>query len=254
MADLINKFLEVFMKYVDNNYDLNVKNILLKKSHSIRVANIIFSVASEMNLSDDDIILAYKIGLCHDLGRFRETDIYNGKFNDVGFDHGACSNTILFDEGLYKEFDFKEDEISIVKKSLYYHNKKDIGNDLTDRELFFANLIRDCDKIDILKLKTDRKNFKFSQKPNVKVIDNFFNKRTTDIRDLHNETDWAILYFSFINTMCYDESFIKLEELGYIDYFINSLDVSRENKELFENILNRINLRREKVKKYGNER
>lgn len=241
---MFEKYLKVFTEYIDNNYDLNVKNILLKKKHSIRVAKLMYDLAINMGLDERDILLAYKIGLCHDLGRFREIKLNNGRFDDLNFDHGACSNTILFNEGLSSKFDFKKDELVIVRKSLYYHNKRDIGFDLNDRELLFVNMIRDCDKIDIINLQAERKKFDFIEVPNEIVTNNFFNESTTDIRDAHTKSDWALLYFGFIRNMSYQESFDLLESLGYIDNFINSLKVSDKNIELFNRIVSTIKSRK----------
>ena len=98
MQDYYNKF----TNYILSNYDLTDKNVIKKYSHSARVSCLMILLAKRLNLSKEDIILAFKIGLFHDLGRFRE--IVRNKeqqcaFNNLTFDHGAYSNKVLFHKG-----------------------------------------------------------------------------------------------------------------------------------------------------------
>ena len=89
----MDKYLEYFTNYVYKNYDMNDNLINKKYYHSLRVAKLMIILAKKLNLSNEDIELAFKIGLCHDLGRFQEV-VRNGQFNNQIFDHGAYSNKI----------------------------------------------------------------------------------------------------------------------------------------------------------------
>ena len=90
----MNNYIEYFTNYVNKNYDMNNNLISLKYYHSLRVAKLMTLLARKLNMSEDDILLAFKIGLCHDLGRFYEV-LLNGKFDNLKFDHGSYSNKIL---------------------------------------------------------------------------------------------------------------------------------------------------------------
>ena len=91
----MNHYIEYFTNYVEKNYDLNNELIMKKYYHSLRVARLMTILAQKLNFTDEDIILAFKIGLCHDLGRFYEV-VRNGEFNNTIFDHAAYSNKILY--------------------------------------------------------------------------------------------------------------------------------------------------------------
>ena len=158
-----------YSKYVKDNYDLDNPLIKLKYDHSIRVASLMIYLANRLKLNSDDIILAFYIGLFHDLGRYREV-VRSNTFNNLTFDHGAYSNKILFNDGIIKNFDIKEEDYLVIRKALYYHNKKDIGKDLNERELLFTNMIRDVDKLDILDIRSKGKKLYFNDYPNTKIL------------------------------------------------------------------------------------
>ena len=70
----INDYWLIFTNFVKENYDLEDELIELKYNHTKRVANLMILIASKMNLSTREIILAYLIGLFHDLGRFEQVN------------------------------------------------------------------------------------------------------------------------------------------------------------------------------------
>lgn len=138
-----------FHKYVDG-YE-QTSRALLKRKHIIRVAAHSEEIAISLGLSQEQIDLAYVIGICHDIGRFEQVRIHN-TFSDSasGMNHAEESNRVLFEKGLIRQFidDDKYDEI--IRKAVYNHNKNSIEEGLTEEELIFAKIIRDADKIDIL--------------------------------------------------------------------------------------------------------
>ena len=239
----MNNYIEYFTNYIKNNYDINNDLIILKYYHSLRVAYLMSILSKKLNLSEEDIILAFKIGLCHDLGRFYEV-VRNGKFNDNIFDNGAYSNKILYNDEFIKYMDVSEH--LLFRKAIYCHNKKELTNNLSDRDKLFANMLRDADKIDILRIRSIGKKLEFKKDPTPIIVNNYMNDLKIDIKDMSNESDRVILYLSFIKDLVFDESLDILLDNDFLSKFINIIDIGIDKKDLFNNLINKINERRGK--------
>lgn len=128
------------------------KNFDIKKEHSFRVAGLSKMLALNLNLEIEEIKIAYFIGLFHDIGRFRQLVEFN-TFNDaVSVDHAEYSVEIIKEEILGKVGAVKED---LVLTAIKNHNKFKLPENLSQQELQFSKLIRDADKLDILKVLTE---------------------------------------------------------------------------------------------------
>ena len=251
----MNNYIEYFTNYIRMNFDLNNKLIQSKYFHSLRVAYLMAILGKKLGLSDKDITLAYKIGLCHDLGRFYEV-VRNGKFNNKIFDHGSYSNKILYNDSFVKYMNIDNEDQLLFRKAIYYHNKKDIGNDLNKRELLFTNMLRDIDKIDLLRVRFNGKRLNFKNMPTNIVLSNYMNGETINLKDLHNDTDRAILYLSFIKNLNFDYSFDLVNEEGDINKLLDIIDIDEKLTSLMDELLNKIKERRnkdvrEKVRSYN---
>ena len=98
------------------------------------------------------------IGYCtclgHDLSRFEQYRDHRTLQDVHSFDHGEKSGDIL-EEG---EFVFEElsgEDLQTVCRAVRMHNKKSIAENYPQDELLFAKLVRDADKLSILKVVLD---------------------------------------------------------------------------------------------------
>ena len=240
----MNKYMEYFTNYVFNNYDMNNGLISLKYYHSLRVAKLMEILANKLELSDDDKLLAFKLGLCHDLGRFYEI-VKMGKFKDIEFDHGTYSNKILYNDSFIDYMDV--DENLLFRKAVYNHNKKDITNDLNNREKLFVNLLRDADKIDILWLRSFGKHLEFNKPANPNILNCYLRNQSLDLKDIKNSTDSTILYLSFFKDLYYKVSHDYIDDYDYLNLFLGNVTVDKERKVLFDTLVNKVNNERGKV-------
>ena len=240
----MNNYIEYFTNYVFMNYDMNNNLISKKYYHSLRVAKLMIILARKLNLSDEEIELSFKLGLCHDLGRFHEV-VKNGIFNNQIFDHGAYSNKILYNDLFIKYMDITNH--LLFRKAIYYHNKKDLGNDLTNEEKFFANLLRDADKLDIVWLRGKGNKLNFDSFPTKTVLNNYIDNKSIDIENIHNNSDRILFYMSFIKNLYFDESFDLAINNNYLNSLLDIINVSDDKQELWKNIIDKINERRGKV-------
>jgi len=140
-----------FKKYV-SDYDVTDPKIALKIAHTYRVAELSDTIAREIGFSDEDTDLSWTIGMLHDIARFEQVRIY-GSFNDAEtVDHADFGVKLLFEDGLIEHFCIDEAWTRIIDLAIRNHNKYRLPNDLTEKELEFCKVIRDADKIDILRV------------------------------------------------------------------------------------------------------
>ena len=231
--------LQKFSNYVLNNYDINNRLINEKYLHSIRVSMLMIDLALRLNLSDEDVRLAFQIGLFHDLGRFKEVILHN-KFNNLIFDHGAYSNKILFNDGFINEFDIKENDYLTIRKALYFHNKKDLDNRLNEREKLFSKMIRDTDKLDIINVMLPKGILSFTKKHNKIVLSNYFSNEKIDLKNLKSSSDRVILYLSFLKDLYFEETKEMAIERRDLNKMICGIPVSYDNKELFNHLVSKV--------------
>ncbi len=231
------KNVELIEQYVKDNYDLDDKLIKIKLSHTVRVYQLMIELVEMLNLNNHDKVLALYIALFHDIGRFYEAK-HNGKFNNK-YDHANDSCTILFDEGLIKEFPIDEEDYELIRKAVFYHNKKEVPNELTDREKEFCYMIRDVDKIDIYHVLANEYQKEFIFIPTDKVLNDFYNKYLIDIKDIQNPSDSIILYLAFSDQLHFRESHAILNYKGYLEEFINSIRVNQDIlvKDVYDHLI-----------------
>ena len=86
----------------------------------------------------------------HDIARFKQATQYNTFYDLKSFDHGDIGYTILKENDYISKYIQDEESKTIILKAVKNHNKFSIEDGLNDRELFFAKLVRDSDKLDIL--------------------------------------------------------------------------------------------------------
>ena len=119
------KVKEEFNKYVQN-FDVTDDKIKLKKEHIERVVLLSKMIAQDLNLNDEQILLAEVIGYFHDIGRFKQVEEYD-TFNDkISVNHAEYSVKVLFEDKLIEKFNIEEKYFDIIKKAVLNHNKDSI--------------------------------------------------------------------------------------------------------------------------------
>ncbi|HDR52816.1 MAG TPA: HD domain-containing protein [Mariniphaga anaerophila] len=130
------------------------KNFDIKREHSFRVADTSLKLAEALNMDDQEKQTAYLTGIFHDIGRFRQLSVYN-TFNDaVSEDHATLSVEILKEERFLDKWVDSHIQNTIFY-AIEYHNKLALPSKAEEPLLLHARLLRDADKIDILKVITD---------------------------------------------------------------------------------------------------
>lgn len=229
---------QVFKDYVDT-FDWSNEKIRLKYFHTIEVANVSYELANRLNLTNEEQEVAKLIGYLHDIGRFIQMTKTN-TFKDKKMDHATEGVKILFEDGLIRNFITEDKYDEIIKKAVNNHNKYEIIDEVNNKELLFANIIRDCDKIDIFRVCSTEYKYKMENIPSSKVLECFDKEVSVKLTDIKNKSDSTLCILAFIYDFNYKESIDLLNEKGYYIDFINSVEVSEQNVETFNKIKKKV--------------
>jgi hypothetical protein len=128
VKQVIQSYNNIFYECI-SNYDLSDSNLLRKMIHSYEVARNCFSIASRRGMNKEERNFCYLMGLFHDIGRFKQWELYH-TYDDVkSVDHGELSCTILENLECDKLFDLTFDKSCLLKESIRFHTKPYIGSD-----------------------------------------------------------------------------------------------------------------------------
>lgn len=156
MKQMVNHIISQFEAYYKSIVDVNPEhkeNLEIKYDHSYRVAELCEVLATKLNWNKVEKSQAYVTGLLHDIGRFKQLIEYN-TFNDSkSVDHAALSVEIVKELELFDEFE--EEQANAIGKAIFSHNKRELPKNCNEDERQLASILRDADKLDILKVITD---------------------------------------------------------------------------------------------------
>ena len=229
MIDIINAKNE-FNNYV-SNYDPTNSRIKLKQEHILRVAEICKNIAIDLNLSEEEIKVAELIGIFHDLGRFEQVKLFN-KYNDkvCGIDHADFSNKVLFENDFIRKFITDNNYDEIIKKAVFNHNKLHIEPGLSEKELLFAKIIRDADKLDIIYTSTC---YEFKdvfwyedfniEKINEQIVENFAQTKLLEYKYVKTNADQCMCFFSYIYDLYFEYSMKYLKNTKLLEIFVKRI-------------------------------
>lgn len=236
---------QTFLEYT-NKYDASDEKIKLKIGHTFRVARLCERIAADLKLSANELDFAWLIGMLHDVGRFEQVKRY-GTFNDAqSVDHAAFGADLLFQDGLIADFlpgaDDKK-ELSLLELAIRNHNVYHLPESLHKRETLFCNLIRDADKIDILKVNIDTpmeliydvtteelKNSVVTEQ----VLQSFAEEKTILKSIRKNAVDSLVGHISLTFELVFPISLSIVEKQGYLEKMLNFQSDHQETKQQFQ--------------------
>ena len=236
------KLEKAFDNYI-NNYDLNDKKIKIKYKHSYKVENLMKELAIKLGLSKKEIEVSKTIGLLHDIGRFEQIK-KTGLWSDVktGIDHADESCVFLFDNNHIKDFYENEGYYEIINKSIKNHNKYIIDSNLNGKELFFAKMIRDMDKVDIYRVISEEYSYEFDKNElSKKVLESFNSEKTINSKLIKTKSDSVLSFLAFIYDINYNESFIILRDSKNFEKICSVVKPKNGSEQEFNKIINKLN-------------
>jgi HD superfamily phosphohydrolase YqeK len=233
-----------FLDYVDRFSSPEVfiqKNIKLKIEHTERVCENIILLAKAEKVGEEGCRLAEAIALFHDLGRFEQLTKYRTFKDSESENHALLGAKILENVGILSRLSLKKKDL--ILKAVECHNLIEIPEfaENSGEFVFYSKLIRDADKLDILKLVSEdyRKEEEFRNPvlelnmPDTpgcseNIVTDILNKRMAKLADARNQNDIKLLRLSWIFDICFPATFALLKEHGYLDTILSSMPETEE--------------------------
>lgn len=144
----------VFREYV-SHYNAGEEKVRLKIEHTFRVAGLCRQIAESLGMEEEEQDLAWFTGLLHDVGRFEQLKNYGTFIDADSIDHAEYGAQILFGQGKIREYTREESEDTLLWNAVRYHSAYRIPAMPEERTERICHILRDADKIDILKVNVD---------------------------------------------------------------------------------------------------
>ena len=223
-------------------YDPADPKIALKVEHTYRVAELAEGIARDEGLAADDIDLAWLCGLLHDIGRFEQVRRY-GTFSDAkSVSHAALGVQVLIDEGHLRDFvdvdetddgaaptgaqgvetgEFPDFVVTVVGT----HSDYRLPEGLDGRTRMFCDIVRDADKVDILKAVGEADLSSVLDVPMDEILvgsispavrDAFYAHRTVKRAERSTATDIVVGYVCLLFEVVHPYGLRVASEQGYV--------------------------------------
>ena len=225
-----NHVTEEFRKYT-SAYDLTDRKVLLKVEHTYRVAEFCHRIAGSLSLSEEETDFAWLSGMLHDIGRFEQLRRYHTFMDKNSVNHAELSADLLFREELISRFaKLDAEETDLMDKVIRNHNVYALPEELTERERMFCDILRDADKIDILRVNCETPRTEIYDLPpeaftdsqiTEAVYEDIMSGRNVDRRNSSTGIDYILGHIGFVYGLVFPESFRMVEEQGYLDELLS---------------------------------
>jgi putative nucleotidyltransferase with HDIG domain len=235
-----NQYVQTF-KNGDRNQE---KGIELKEKHSINVSKEIVSIGQRIGLSEKDLQLAEVMGLLHDLGRFEQFARYRTFVDSRSVNHAKLGVNIIRREGILEGYDEKTQ--GLILRAILYHNLPTLPQHDTNICLFFSKLLRDADKLDILRVVTEYYLRNDSERDaaldsgypdtpgiSTQVYMNLVQRRIVRDHHLKNLNDFKLFRLGWIFDINFTPTFERILERGYLEMVRDSLPKSNQIESIF---------------------
>lgn len=220
----------------------------IKIYHSFQVRDVMEIIGNALNLSEYDLNLAKSIGLYHDVGRFEQFFKYHTFSDRHSIDHADLSAKITISESPLSQI--ASNEKKVIYTAIKYHNKNSIPIDLPADEMLFTKMIRDADKVDILRLckpiyeagEDVPKKLKlwFPDIPEIGdyAYTEFLKEHSIDYDGLISINDFKIAQLAWIYDLNFEISKKIFKDRGYAESILETLPKDGNGGEKRQNIAN----------------
>lgn len=223
-------------------------NILLKKDHTKQVCAIILRLGKELGLSGRDLFIAELTALFHDIGRFEQYARYGTYMDSHSENHAELGLTVLAGTGALSAVD--KDCVKLVLESVRHHNLHSLPSGMDKEAAFFTKLVRDADKIDVLRIVVDfyteeEITKKIAAKygmPNTPVISDevYDEARRGTLVSSSSVKTWAdnkLLHLAWVYDINFVPTFRLLKERGYLRAVYDTMPRTEKTALIYKEVV-----------------
>lgn len=224
------KVQDTFDRYV-GKYNIEDEKIRLKAEHTYRVSELCQRIAEASDLSEEDTDLAWLLGMLHDVGRFEQVRRFGTFMDSQSVNHAEFGAELLFEDGLIKEFiDAEIPDMELLRNAVAWHSAYRLPENLDDRTKMFCDILRDADKVDILRVNVE---FSFEDIYNVSLeelkqcevteeVMQAVREKHAVFRDLRKTPiDYLVGHICLVYELVHEEAVRAVVKQGYLDRLLN---------------------------------
>lgn len=239
------KVLNAFSEYT-SHYNLADEKIKLKVNHTYRVAALCQRIADSLSLSKQDRELAWLTGMLHDIGRFEQVRNFNTFSDADSIDHAHYGVQILYDDGKIEDYlpqCQSEPDYETLRTAIWNHSAFRVEEGLDERTHMFCNILRDADKIDILRVNCDTPleeiyNVTTEELANASVTEAVleqFKEHHAILRSTKRTgVDHIVGHIALVFELVYPESLHIVQEQGYLQKLLDFPSHNPVTREQFD--------------------
>lgn len=245
--DDLERIIGWFEGHVDSYLDMDeegLKNIILKKEHTLRVLDATRDVAEGEGLSEEETLIASAVAILHDAGRFPQYRRWRTFRDKDSENHANLSANLIRDEGVLDHIG--EEDRLLIEEAVRFHNMLDLPQNFRSKTDLFIRLIRDADKLDIWRVfleyfrqpedeRASAVGLGFPDRPEVtpECVEALENGRIVRLDQCKVLNDFRLLQISWV----YDLNFRSTCRLLYQRGYISELSERFSNHPGLSNVL-----------------
>lgn len=218
-----------FRAYADR-YDQNDVKIKLKVDHTCRVAAMCDAISDSLSMKGTQRDIAWLCGMLHDIGRFEQLRRYHTFQDRISCNHAQLSADILFREGRIRDYVDDASNDALMETAIRLHNVYQLPDDLTEKQYRYCTILRDADKIDILRVNCETPRTEIYDLPEEEfetssitpaVYADVCACRSVDRKNSRTGIDFILGHIAFVFGLVYPESLRQVKKQGYLDQLLN---------------------------------
>ncbi len=223
----------------------------LKRVHTRRVCNEAEDIAAHQQCTPGQILCAKAAALLHDVGRFQQYAIYHTFSDRHSENHAELGASIIESHGLLDEIHHVARKV--IVKAVRYHNLRGVPVDETETVGFFARLLRDADKIDILNVLTSYYDNRHTTQDaaiehglpdtegiSPEVRDAILDNRIVEMEHVRNLNDFKMFQFGWVSDFNFDRTREIILQRDYYTRIRAHLPYGEEVDAVYRHVMDRL--------------
>lgn len=234
----------IFAEYT-SRYNVEDEKVKLKIDHTYRVADLCEQIANSLCMTKEEMDFAWLTGMLHDIGRFEQLRNYGTFIDSISIDHAQYGVKILFEDGKIRDYIGESEQDEMLYQVIKWHSAFAIPEELDEVTKKFAHILRDADKIDILKVNVEVPleeiyNVATEELRNciiTKEVMEAFMEHKTVLRQLkRTAVDHVVGHISLVFGLVYPCSFKIVMQQGYLEKIMDFKSFNQQTQSQFEKI------------------
>lgn len=253
IEEFLGVYIQQFLRRAEGQSDVEA-NLRMKYSHTLAVHALARKLAAELHLDDETSLRVRAAALLHDVGRFPQIIEHRTYEDVISTDHAYLGVEIIEEHGLIAHLGTEASEA--VEAAVRHHNKLTLAPELGGQARIVAEVLRDADKIDIIRISIEFHaselegrvtgwftEMSFSPTCNPIAAAALLAGKPIPIAELGTVYDEFLLYLSWVNDLHFDPSVRYLTDVGQFEYMVHALPDDSLRDRVAEYITRRINER-----------